>query len=92
MTQSTGAVPIRVTLYSKPDCHLCDVVKATIAKVAAVRALRLTQRSILDEAADYERFKHAVPVVFVEDEEVARYRITEKQLLEAIDARAPRVG
>ena len=78
------AVPL-ITLYTKPGCHLCDVVKATIQKVAAVRPLRLVERNILDEPADLHRFQHAIPVVFVGEREVARYRVTERQLLAAID-------
>ena len=74
-----------VTLYTKPGCHLCDVVKATIQKVAAARPLRLVERNILDEPADLQRFQHAIPVVFVGEREVARYRVTERQLLAAID-------
>ena len=74
-----------VTLYTKPGCHLCEPVAATIVEAARVRSFRSTTRNILDDPADYERYKHAIPVVTVDGVEVARYRLTLGQLLDAID-------
>jgi glutaredoxin len=64
-----------VTLYSKPDCHLCDVVKQVISDVARRRRFRLEVRNILDDPQDQERYKDAIPVVLVDGQEIARYRL-----------------
>jgi glutaredoxin len=64
-----------VTLYSKPDCHLCDVVKQVISDVARRRRFRLEVRNILDDPQDHDRFKDAIPVVMVDGQEIARYRL-----------------
>ena len=81
-----------VTLYTKPGCHLCEPVAATIAEAAKVRSFRSATRNILDDPADYERYKHAIPVVTVDGVEVARHRLTLGQLLDAIDRHSdPRV-
>jgi hypothetical protein len=74
-----------VTLYTKPGCHLCEPVAATIAGAAKVRTFRSVTRNILDDPADFERYRHAIPVVTVNGAEIARYRLTEAQLLDAID-------
>ena len=66
----------RVVVYSKPDCHLCDVVKEVIEGVRGRREFSLEVRNILDDSGEYERYKHAIPVVTVDGREVARYRIT----------------
>jgi hypothetical protein len=81
---SVAATPV-VTLYTKPGCHLCEPVAATIAEAAKVRAIRFLSRNILDYPADYEQYKHAIPVVTVNGVEVARYRLSLQQLLDAID-------
>ena len=81
---SAAPTPV-VTLYTKPGCHLCEPVAATIAEVANVRSIRSITRNILDDLDDYERYKHAIPVVTVNGVEVARHRLTLAQLLDAID-------
>ena len=74
-----------VILYTKPGCHLCEPVAAAIAAAATVREFKAITRNILDDPADFERFRHAIPVVTVNGVEVARYRMTQGQLLDAID-------
>ena len=76
---------VTVTLYTKPGCHLCEPVAATIAEAAKLRPFQSVTRNILDDPADFERYKHAIPVVAVNGTEVARYRLTLSQLIHAID-------
>ena len=77
-----------VTLYTKPGCHLCEPVAATIAAAAEVRSFRSLVRNILDDPDDFVKYRHAIPVVTVDGAEVARYRLTLPQLLAAIDGAA----
>ena len=74
-----------VILYTKPGCHLCEPVAQTIAAAATLRAFHSLTRNILDDPADFERYRYAIPVVTVNGVEVARYRVTQEQLLDAID-------
>ena len=85
MTNHSAAHPVVVTLYTKPGCHLCEHVADTIAAAANVRAFESQTRNILDDPADHERYKHAIPVVTVNGREIARHRLSLPQLLEAID-------
>ena len=78
-------MPPTVTLYTKPGCHLCEPVAATIVAAGKVRTFVSVTRNILDDPAEFDRYKHAIPVVTVDGAEVARYRLTLAQLLEAID-------
>ena len=73
-----------VTLYSKPDCHLCDLVKNVIQEVARRRRFRLEIRNILDDPNDLQKYKNAIPVIMVEGEEIARYRLTAHDLEAAL--------
>jgi glutaredoxin len=73
-----------VTLYTKPGCHLCDRVKQVISDVARRRRFRLEVRNILDDPTDTEKFKAAVPVVMIDGQEIARYRLTGHDLEAAL--------
>jgi hypothetical protein len=73
-----------VTLYSKPECHLCDVMKQVIQTVALRRRFRLEVRNILDDPADLQKFGLAIPVVCVDGQEIARYRLTAHDLEAAL--------
>jgi hypothetical protein len=75
-----------VTLYTKLGCHLCDEVEATLASVAGRRPFRLERRYISEDPADYEKYKHDVPVVLVDGVEIARHRMSAEQLLGALGA------
>lgn len=77
-----------VTLYTKPGCHLCEPVAKVIARAEAIRRFTSVTRNILDDPEDYERYKHAIPVVTVNGMEVARYRMTFEQLVDALDRAA----
>jgi hypothetical protein len=74
-----------VTLYTKPGCHLCEPVAETIAAASKLRSFESVTRTLLDVRDDVERYRHAIPVVTVNHREVARYRLTLPQLLEALD-------
>ncbi len=77
----------RVTLFTKPGCHLCEVVERTIAEVGRSRAFELEIRNILDDEGDYREYQHDVPVVMVNGKEIARHRM-ERRKLEAVLDRA----
>ena len=77
----------RVTLYTKPGCCLCDDAKAVIEHVRSRGAIfDLELRNILDRAADFAEYQFAIPVILVDGQEIARYRLTEAQLTAALSA------
>jgi glutaredoxin len=75
----------RVTLYSRPDCHLCELVERVLHHVAKTRPFELDVRNIDDDPADYERYKHDIPVVTVDGHEVARHHLTAAAFEAALD-------
>lgn len=80
-----NAAPI-VTLYTKPGCHLCEAAEQVIATVRGQRAFDLVVRNILDDPADAERYRHAIPVVLVNGLEVARHRLSPAEFVAALGA------
>ena len=74
----------KVTIYTKLGCHLCEAVEATIAQVAKQRRFELVRHDISEDSSLYDLYKHDVPVVFVNDAEIARHRMTAEQLIAAL--------
>ena len=56
---------MRITLYTKPGCHLCDQLKADLAQLQREIAFRIDERNIETDPADYERFRYLIPVLAV---------------------------
>ena len=75
---------ILLTIYSKPDCHLCDEMKQVIEKVRAKIPCELQIKNILDDPADFEKYKTQIPVLFLNGSEIARYRISASRLEAAL--------
>jgi glutaredoxin len=83
MTQKTP----RVTLYTKPECGLCDEVKEVIEIVRRRRPFEVELRNILENLDEYEKYKHDIPVILLDGVEIARHRMTEEQLEFALQSR-----
>jgi glutaredoxin len=58
---------MRVTLWSKPDCPLCDELKADLLAMQEEIGFSLEERNIEDAAEAWERFKYLIPVLDIED-------------------------
>jgi hypothetical protein len=85
---------IRLTLIGKPGCHLCDdareIVLAVVAEVSADAAapkLSLDELSILDDAALAEQYAEEIPVLLVDGEMHAYWRVDPVRLKTALLAR-----
>ncbi len=78
----------RVTLYTKPGCHLCEAVEQVIARVRKKQPFDLEIRNIDDSAADLARYHAEIPVVLVNGREIARYRLSTAEFEAALGAAA----
>jgi hypothetical protein len=70
----------RLTLYSKPGCHLCDEMKHVIDVVGQHVPLAL---EIVDISADPElmaTYGLEIPVLLVDGKKAAKYRVTAAEL------------
>jgi glutaredoxin len=67
---------IRVTLFTKPGCHLCDIVKQTLSHVRKSHPFELEIRNILDNPSDEALYKNDIPVIHINGKEIARHRLT----------------
>ncbi|HEY1014609.1 MAG TPA: glutaredoxin family protein [Herpetosiphonaceae bacterium] len=56
-------MPLSLTLYTRPGCHLCEDAEEWLCEAAAAAGAELLLVSILDDLAVYERYKWRIPVV-----------------------------
>ena len=77
----TGA---RVTLYSKPGCHLCDDARAVVEQVCAELGETYDEVSILDDPELVERFGEEIPVTFVDGRQHDFWRVDADRLRTAL--------
>jgi hypothetical protein len=85
---------IALTLYSRPGCHLCDEMKAVIARVVGEQAVDITLEEV-DISTDAElesRYGTEIPVLLVNGRKVAKYRVTEAELARMLRDRAGGAG
>ena len=86
-------VPLpHVTLYSKPDCHLCDIAKDRVANVRKCVPFTLETVDITTDPDLFERYKERVPVLLINGEEAFVYRVSEKQLTRKLRACHPQTS
>jgi glutaredoxin len=58
-----------VTLYGRPDCHLCDDARAVLERVRATHPFRLEEIDIEADDELFKRYLERIPVVAVDGEE-----------------------
>jgi hypothetical protein len=75
---------LRLTLYSKPGCHLCDEMKAVIRRVIGNDSL-VEEVDISTDPALMARYGVEIPVLEIDGRKVAKYRITEEKLKRAVE-------
>ena len=81
-----------LTLIGKPDCHLCDVaseiIDAVVAELpdAAAERIEVVEASITDDPALYELWWEKIPVVLIDGELHAHWRLSADRLKESLEA------
>jgi len=83
---------IALSLYSRPGCHLCDVMKETITRVAQDVPLTLEEVDISSDPALEARYGLEIPVLLMDGKKIAKYRVGEDELRRALEARAGGTG
>lgn len=80
-----------LTLITKPDCHLCDVASEVIDTVvadlpdAAAERLEIVEASIAEDPALYELWWEKIPVVLIDGELHAHWRLSPDRLRTALE-------
>jgi hypothetical protein len=78
---------IRLSLYTRPGCHLCEEMKEVVRRIAEDVPLQLNEIDISGNTHLEQRYGTEIPVLLVEGSKVAKYRIAEGELRRALQAR-----
>jgi hypothetical protein len=71
---------VNITLYSKKDCHLCDIAKETLLKIQEEFHFSLTEIDIEKDKDAFEKYKYLILVLEIDCEKIFTYRINEIEL------------
>jgi glutaredoxin len=74
----------RITLLSKPGCHLCDEARAVIEQVAGDLGVPWEELDITQDEALYGRWWEQIPVTLVDGEQHDFWRISESRLRDVL--------
>jgi glutaredoxin len=76
-----------VTVYSKPDCHLCEQAMTVLASMQHELGFELREVDINGEELLLRAYFERIPVICVDDEEVCEYFVVEALVRERLESR-----
>lgn len=74
----------RITLLSKPGCHLCDDVRSILQRVAGDLGVPLEERDITRSEAEFREYGERIPVTLIDGREHDFWRVDERRLRAAL--------
>jgi hypothetical protein len=83
-SEATGATPVRVTLLSKPGCHLCDQAREVIEAVAVELGVGWEELDITADPLLYARWWEQIPVTLVDGAQHDFWRVDAQRLRVAL--------
>lgn len=74
----------RVEIIGKPGCHLCDEARLVVMAVCAELGESFREVSILEHPELADEYWTEIPVVTVDGQKIAFWRVTREQLVRAL--------
>jgi glutaredoxin len=85
MTERTRTATI--TVYSKPDCHLCADALVALRGLRAELGFEIREHDITEDEALHRAYFERIPVVTLDGEELFAYFVDEQVLRERLESR-----
>jgi len=83
---------MRVEIYSKPGCPLCDEAKKVLMALQERVPFELVEVNVEEDPQLFQRYRYDIPVVFIEGQKAFKHRLnpreTELRLLREKEAAA----
>ncbi|HYM44648.1 MAG TPA: glutaredoxin family protein [Solirubrobacteraceae bacterium] len=76
-----------VTIYSKPDCHLCAEALSALRGLQATLDFELRELDITREQKLHDAYFERIPVIALDGEELFDYVVDEQILRERLESR-----
>ncbi|HWX92227.1 MAG TPA: glutaredoxin family protein [Terriglobales bacterium] len=74
-------VPRKVLVYTRKGCHLCEIVKESIVKLARRGGFVWQEVDVDTDDQLRRQFNDEVPVVFIDGRKAFKYRMDEREFL-----------
>ena len=74
-------VPRQVLVYTRKGCHLCEIVKESIIKLARRGGFVWREVDVDTDDQLRRQFNDEVPVVFIDGRKAFKYRMDEREFL-----------
>ncbi|WP_443089291.1 glutaredoxin family protein [Yinghuangia sp. ASG 101] len=81
---SAGAGGRRVTMLSRPGCHLCDDARAVILRVTGELGVAFDEVDITTDPGLEEEYREQIPVTLVNGRQHDFWRVDERRLRAAL--------
>jgi len=85
--QGSATQKVAITVYSKPDCHLCGEAMSALRGMQAELGFALEERDITATEALERAYFERIPVVMLDGEVLFEYFIDEEELRERLESR-----
>jgi hypothetical protein len=79
----------RVVLVGRSGCHLCDLARDVVARVTGDLGVAWVERSVDGDPVLLREYSDMVPVVLVDGERHAYWRVDEQRLRTALTSPVP---
>ncbi|HEX5851509.1 MAG TPA: glutaredoxin family protein [Solirubrobacteraceae bacterium] len=76
-----------VTVYSKPDCHLCEDAIAVLEDMRSRLDFELVELDITTDEALHRAYFERIPVLELDGEELCEYFVDETLVRERLESR-----
>jgi glutaredoxin len=80
--------PPLVTVYSKPDCHLCVEAMSVLRGLQSELGFEIHERDITTDEALHRAYFERIPVVALDGEELFDYVVDEQGMRKRLESRA----
>jgi glutaredoxin len=74
----------RITIYSRPDCHLCELAKEVVDRCRTKVEFAIEVVDISQNPELLQRYRDDIPVILLDGNEIARHFVRERKLLELL--------
>ena len=76
-----------VTVYSKPDCHLCAEAMTVLRRLQRELGFALEELDITVDEALHRKYFERIPVILLDGEELCEYNVSEALVRERLESR-----
>ena len=83
-TLPDNAGPVRVVVYTKPGCHLCEDACAAVARITAEAGVGWEPVDISNDDALMQRWGEYIPVIVVDGQVHDWFRVRDDRLRKAL--------